>query len=110
VVEGERERKRERNIPVAEAEGAFDLVDGGALSNDADISVEGTTVAAVNEVGVDKDKGLLDVEADGDDVHGVLQSKLVAVFEGEFGGVEELLVVGQHDNQGDVEDFLEIPG
>ena len=99
---------RGMGVPVAKAEGAFDLVDGGSLANEADVFVEGAAVAAVDEVGVNEDEGLLDVKADGDNVYGVLQGKLVAIFERELRGVEELLVIGQHDHQGNIENLLEI--
>ena len=61
-----------KRIPVAESESAFDLVDSCALAEHADILVESTTVAAVDEVRVDEDEGLLKVETNGNDVHGVL--------------------------------------
>lgn len=97
---------RFRILPVTKAEGAFDLVDGGPFAEETDISVESGAMAAVDEVGVDEDESLLDVKADGNDVHSILYGEFVAVFEGEFLAVEEFLVVCEHDDEGDVEYVL----
>ena len=69
-------------VPVAKAESAFNLVYGGAFAEHADVFVEGGAVAAVDKVSVDEDESFLDVEADGDDIHGVLEGEFVAVFQG----------------------------
>ena len=100
-------RKIKNGVPIPETKGAFDLVDRRPLPQDPHVTIERRAEAAVDEVGVDEDEGLLHVEADGDDVHGVLHGELVAFLERELGRVEELFVVGEHDDEGDVEDFLE---
>lgn len=71
---------RFRILPVTKAEGAFDLVDGGPFAEETDISVESGAMAAVDEVGVDEDESFLDVKADGNDVHSILDGEFVAVF------------------------------
>ena len=80
-------------ITIVEAEGAFDLIVGGPLAHLADIGVEGRSEATVDELGVGEDEGLFGVEADGDDVEGVLHGEPVGFFEGEFGSMEEFFVV-----------------
>ena len=95
-------------VGVVEAKGSFDLVVCGALAHFADVGVEGSGEAGVDELGVGEDEGFLGVEADGDDVEGVLHGEAVGFFLGELGGVEEFFVIGEHYDQGDVEDFLEV--
>ena len=88
-----REREFGDVVGVVEAEGAFDLVVGGALAHFADVGVEGGGEARVDELGVGENEGFLKVEANGDDVEGVLHGEAMGFFEGELGGVEEFFVV-----------------
>ena len=116
VAENLRERSREAGgglngaevefadvVAVIEAERCPDGIDGDAFRHAADVLVEGTR--DIVEVG--EDEGLGRIKADADDVFGVLGSKAFGVGDFDFGVVHVFLVVGEHDDEGNVENILQ---
>ena len=94
---------RRINIPLVEAERTTDLVESDQLSELPSVHEE--VVANVLQVAVDE--GLLEIEAQGDDVLGVLHGKVQRILE-RYGVLEEgLLVVRKHEDQRDVEHILQ---
>ena len=85
-------------VCVVEAKGSLDLIICGTLAHFADVGVESGGEAGVDELGIGEDEGFLGVEADGDNVEGVLHGEAVGFFLGELGGVEEFFVIGKHDD------------
>ena len=65
---------------VVETKRGFGLVDGNLSRNFGDVAIEGTA----NKIIIAEDEGLLYIEADGDDVLGVLFRKFVSLFDFEF--------------------------
>jgi len=90
-------------VAVGKAEGCADGVDGDAFGHAADVFVEG----ARDVVEVREDEGLGWVEADADDVFSVFGGEAFGVRDFEFGCVHVFFVVGEHYDEGHVEDFLE---
>ncbi len=78
------------------------LIKCDVLHNVDGVFVEG----AADESEVGEDESLVDVEAEGDDVLGVLEGHPFRLF---FGQIfeQKLLVVGQLDHQGNVKSVLE---
>jgi hypothetical protein len=90
-------------VAVGEAEGGADGVDGDSFGHAADVFVEG----ARDVVEVGEDEGLGRVEADANDVFGVFGGVAFRVRDFEFRGVHVFFVIGEHYDEGNVEDVLE---
>lgn len=92
-------------VAVVKAEGGFTLVDGDVAGNADDVLVEFSS----NVLEIAEDEGLLDVEADRDDVLGVVLAEADNILDCELILEEELFVVRQHDDKRDVKDILQPP-
>lgn len=67
-------------MPVIKAEGAFNLVVGSTFCQLPDIVIESSRMSTVQKFCVRKNKGLLDVESHGYDIHGILNGKAARFF------------------------------
>ena len=90
-------------VPLVEAESATDLVEGDELGELPGIHEE--VVAEVLEIAVEE--GLLLVEAEGNDVLGILHGEGEGIFKGQVLLEEGFFVVCQHEDEGHVEDILQ---
>ena len=95
------------HTPVSKTKSTFDLIDRCPFAEDSDVAIKCRSGAFVYKLCVDEDEGLFHVEANSDDVHGILDRELMAFFEREFVRVEELFVIREHDDERHVKDFLE---
>jgi hypothetical protein len=95
-------------IAISKAKGAFNLIDGCSFAEKANISIEGGPVTTIDEVRVNEDECLFDVEANGNNVHGILDGEFMTVLKGKFLGVKEFFVICQHYYERDVKNVLQI--
>ena len=98
AVESPKAGKGVQISPVYEAKCALDLADSRSLAHQPDVTVESSAKTSINKGRVDEDERLFDIETDGNDVCQVCKGEPVAIFKRQFGRVEELLVVCQHDD------------
>lgn len=88
---------------VCETESALGLVGGDALRDLDNVLIESTA----HKLEITKDERLLHIEANRDNVGGILPRVLLDVGYGECGAEQELLVVRKHDDEGDIKHILQ---
>ena len=93
---------REGESPVVETKDGFTLVRRHASADSYNILVK----VSSHELKVAEDEGLLGVETDSDDILCILFGEANNVVNAEIRLEEEFLVVGQHDDQRNIEDVL----
>ena len=87
---------------VVEAKDGAGLVEGDVLGQAHNVLVEGAT----HKLEIAEDESLVGIEADSDDVLGVVAAVTLNLLDRPLVGEEVLFVVGHHDNQGNIEGVL----
>lgn len=87
---------------IVEAENGASLVEGDVLGQAHNVLVEGAT----HKLEIAEDESLVGIEADGNDILGVVAAVALNLLDRPLVGEEVLLVVGHHDNQRNIECIL----
>lgn len=93
---------RTRELHIGETESGFTLVCCDTPRDLDDVFIEGSS----HEIQVGKDKGLLYVKSNSNDIPGVISREALDICNSEVLFEQEFLIVCHHDDQRDVKDVL----